>query len=164
MKAVFSKRLAIPLLLVVAIGTTVGVKALNTPVPTIKYKAVEHVQTQSSEPVIPPAVTPVTQNETTTPVAAPATTPTASETPAPKTIDELKAEAAQRITDDDNNVQQVECFNEIIQYRYGWNISETEMLHRIDNIEQLYTSFCSGWSVVRNSPLTGPNVPPGFRD
>lgn len=91
--------------------------------------------------------------------SSPATTPPAES--GPKTVDQLKAEAAAKI----QSPEQATCFNQLIDYFYHWNISEELMLHRVDTIGQAYASYCAAWVHLNHYPPLGSGTPPvGFRD
>jgi len=77
---------------------------------------------------------------------------------------DVRTEAHQKILDNGWNEENATCFDLIIDHMYNWNITETEMLHRIDTVAQTYSSYCSAWNVIQSYPTNGPGKPPGFRD
>lgn len=130
------------------------------------------VVTKSTLPVVkleqaPPQypTTPATTQPAATPETTDSTTTTSSETPTTvaQPVD-IKTEAAQKILAAGNNEYQVTCFDNIMSYWYDWNISDTEVLHRVDTIGQTYTSYCTGWSHIKTIPVGAPETPPGLRD
>ena len=119
-------------------------------------------QPVDTQGVAAPTSAPATSAAIQPTASTPATSTTATTTQ-PMTVDQLQAEAAAHIMAQPNAVQAyVGCFDEIIQRRYQWQLTETEMLHRLDSLQKTYTNLCVAQHLVDSYPLS--QTPPGFRD
>lgn len=143
----------------IATGSALVYRDTHTIVPYSPGKATVIEEAAPLKSDAEQAVDTTTQEETVSPEVPPAE----DSNVAPEPVS-LPDKAKTRILADTNNITQYDCFYKIIDYRYGWNVSETEMFHRIDTVEQTYSSFCSAWSVIQTYPLNAPLAPPGFRD
>jgi hypothetical protein len=156
------RRVILPIIAASVIAVSGGVLAMTRPEKNHDLPLQLPV-THSGTKTTPSIADEIKTRDTVTPVTPEVVGP---EAPAPvivpKTTAELKAEAEQKITELTGNPVQFGCFDKIIDYRYGWDITEAEMLHRIDTINTTYASFCSGLNVVRQ--YGGVGTPPGFRD
>jgi hypothetical protein len=156
------RRVIIPVVAISLVALSGGVFAVTRP-QAPHDKPFQLPVTHSGTKTTPSIADEIKTRDTVTPVTPEVVGP---EAPAPvivpKTTAELKAEAEQKITELTGNPVQFGCFDKIIDYRYGWDITEAEMLHRIDTINSIYASFCSGLNVVRQ--YGGVGTPPGFRD
>jgi hypothetical protein len=146
------------ILVTAAAAVVVGHKTNFVPTKSVHSVAAPQLAVK----VTPPPTVPASTESTVSPAtSAPTTTPpVTTQTPAVKTVDQLKAEAQTTI----GNTNQYDCFDRIIQLRYNWNITETEMLHRIQTVGAAYVSYCAAYGTVSTYPLSAPTPPPGFRD
>lgn len=137
------------LLLLASLACVAGVGAAFATNPTIDEVAkTPHIASVATvtepepqttvEPITPTSESPVsTETASTVAPQEVATSPVV-----PKTTDELKIEATQKILSDGNNEAQPMCFDLIMQEYSGWVTTEDEMLQHIANIEQNFISFC----------------------
>jgi len=114
----------------------------------------------SDTPDATPATAPAATPDTSTPDTSSSDNVAATDTPTTPAPVDLHAEAAQVINDPAEDY----CFEEAMQWRYGWNFDEAYMLHKISQLESIYPTICAGANLVLR---TNPNAvlqPDGFRD
>lgn len=155
-----NKKILIPvasLLTVAAIGVgvfisqpkTVELKnaydANKSPTTALEQKTVED-SSQTQKAVQTASETP------TGPTTPPPTTPAPIQKTPQQLQDYAKGIVANDLPDKDNTFKDLQgnCFVNVLQKRYGWKITESDIDTRMGELKGQYPTMCTAWNYIRN--------------